>query len=155
ANVRAFNSAVPIFAQWDDHEVSNDWWPTRMLDAEGYTDRSALLLAARAGRAFHEYMPTRQTMAEPGRVYRKISYGPLLAVSMTDMGAYRGRIWREAVRPPFLGAKQVAWLKRELAASKAVWKVIAADLPLGLVSPDGPAHGNGPPEGRELEIADL
>ena len=36
-----------------------------------------------------------------------------------------------------------------------MWKVIAADLPLGLVSPDGPAHGSGPPVGRELEIADL
>ena len=26
-NVRAFNAEVPIFAQWDDHEVTNDWWP--------------------------------------------------------------------------------------------------------------------------------
>ena len=22
-----FNAEVPIFAQWDDHEVTNDWWP--------------------------------------------------------------------------------------------------------------------------------
>ncbi len=27
ANVRAFNAEVPILAQWDDHEVANDWWP--------------------------------------------------------------------------------------------------------------------------------
>jgi len=93
ANVRAFNAEVPILAQWDDHEVSNDWWPTRVLDAAGYTDRSALLLAARAGRAFHEYMPTRQTMVEPGRVYRKIGYGPLLDVFMIDMRTYRGPNW--------------------------------------------------------------
>src|SRR5262245_1780070 len=26
-NVRAFNAAVPIFAQWDDYEVTNNWWP--------------------------------------------------------------------------------------------------------------------------------
>ena len=26
-NVRAFNAEVPIFAQWDDHEVTNDWVP--------------------------------------------------------------------------------------------------------------------------------
>ena len=155
ANVRAFNAEVPILAQWDDHEVSNDWWPSRMLDEAGYTDRSALLLAARAGRAFHEYMPTRQTIVEPGRVYRKIGYGPLLDVFMIDMRSYRGPNWPDSERPPFLGAKQIAWLKRELAASKAVWKVIAADLPLGLISPDGPAHGDGPPVGREVEIADL
>ena len=27
ANVRAFNAEVPIFSQWDDHEVTNNWWP--------------------------------------------------------------------------------------------------------------------------------
>src|SRR6185295_10679714 len=80
ANVRAFNAEVPVLAQWDDHEVANDWWPSRIIDEAGYTDRSTLQLAARAGRAFHDYMPTRQTLAEPGRVYRKISYGPLLDV---------------------------------------------------------------------------
>src|SRR5262244_1007016 len=26
-NVLAFNAEVPLFAQWDDHEVTNDWWP--------------------------------------------------------------------------------------------------------------------------------
>ena len=91
--MRAFNAEVPILAQWDDHEVSNDWWPSRILDEAGYTDRSALLLAARAGRAFHEYMPTRQTIVEPGRVYRKIGYGPLLDVFMIDMRSYRGPNW--------------------------------------------------------------
>jgi alkaline phosphatase D len=38
--------------------------------------------------------------------------------------------------------------------------VIAADMPIGLIVPDGPqfeavANGDGPPLGRELEIADL
>ena len=27
ANLRAFNAQVPIFAQWDDHEVRDDWGP--------------------------------------------------------------------------------------------------------------------------------
>ena len=35
-------------------------------------------------------MPLRWTQAEPGRVYRKISYGPLLDVFMLDMRSYRG-----------------------------------------------------------------
>ena len=35
-------------------------------------------------------MPMRETPAEPGRVYRKISYGPLLDVFMLDMRSYRG-----------------------------------------------------------------
>ena len=54
-----------------------------------------------------------------------------------------------------LGPAQIAWLKRALADSQATWKVIAADLPIGLISDDAIAQGNGPPRGRELEIADL
>ena len=30
-NVLAFNAEVPIFAQWDDHEVTNNWWPGEPL----------------------------------------------------------------------------------------------------------------------------
>ena len=70
-NLRAFNAEVPTFAQWDDHEVVDNWWPGQMRD--DYRDRSALLLAARARRAFHEFMPTRQSMVEAGRIYRKVS----------------------------------------------------------------------------------
>ena len=39
--------------------------------------------------------------------------------------------------------------------SQATWKVIAADLPIGVVSHDAVAQGDGPPLGREFEIADL
>ena len=88
ANVRAFNADVPMFAQWDDHEVTNDWCPGQSL-WDGYADRSMLKLAARGGRAFHEYMPMRETPAEAGRVYRKIAYGSLLDVLMLDMRSYR------------------------------------------------------------------
>ncbi len=47
--MRAFNAEVPIFAQWDDHEVANDWWPSRVLDEKGYDERSALLLRPAPG----------------------------------------------------------------------------------------------------------
>ena len=40
-------------------------------------------------------------------------------------------------------------------SSQATWKVIAADLPIGVVSGDAVAQGDGPPRGREFEIADL
>ena len=133
-NLRAFNAEVPMFAQWDDHEVTNDWWPGMPLRV-GDADITAL--AARGCRAFHEFMPTREFAAERGRIYRKIAYGPLLDVFMLDMRSYRGPngAGRGERRPGahFLGPAQVAWLKRELAASRATWKVIAADLPIGLI----------------------
>ena len=47
ANLRAFNAEVPMFAQWDDHEVTNDWWPG---DAAARRLRRQQRLAARGAR---------------------------------------------------------------------------------------------------------
>jgi alkaline phosphatase D len=60
----------------------------------------------------------------------------------------------------FLGTAQMAWIKSRLLASKATWKIIASDMPLGIIVEDGKtfegvAQGNGPALGRELEIAGL
>ena len=154
ANVRAFNAQVPILAQWDDHEVTNDWCPGEELSGEDYAQSSLLELVAHGNRAFHEFMPMRGTMAEPGRVYRRIAYGPLLDVFLLDMRSYRTSS-SSADQARIFGADQLAWLKRELMNSRATWKVIAADLPIGVVSTDAVALGDGPPRGREVELADL
>jgi alkaline phosphatase D len=156
-NFRAFHAEVPMIAQWDDHEVTNDWSPAGSYDDSGYDEHGNSRLIARARRAFLDYMPIRQTRAQEGRVYRRIGYGPLLDVFMIDMRSYRDSSWNKGEDRDtcILGAAQLTWLKRELAASNAVWKVIAADLPIGLISLDAVALGDGPPERREHEIADL
>ena len=153
-NLRAFNAEVPMLAQWDDHEVTNDWGPGVTL-WDGYRDRSILTLAARGCRAFHEFMPMRETLAEAGRIYRKVAYGPLLDVFLLDMRSYRTELAEDGSAAAILGPAQLAWLKRELMSSPATWKVIAGDLPIGVVSGDAIAQGDGPARGRELEIADL
>ena len=166
-NLRAFNAAVPMLAQWDDHETRNNWYPRQIIgNDDRYQVQSLALLSAYSGRAFHDYMPMRIDQQNPERVYRVIRYGPLLDVFMLDMRSYRGDNSKDlqATAGPdtaFMGPEQVNWLKRELKASRAVWKAIAADMPIGLVVPDGDnfeAIANkegGPPLGRELEIADL
>jgi len=154
-NVLAFNAEVPLFAQWDDHEVTNDWCPGEALGWSGYADKSVLKLAARGCRAFHEFMPMRETLAEAGRIYRKIPYGPLLDVFLLDMRSYRTPYGEDGAAAAILGPTQMSWLKRELMSSQATWKIIAADLPIGVVSSDAIAQGDGSPCGREIEIADL
>jgi alkaline phosphatase D len=149
-NLRAFNAEVPIFAQWDDHEVTNDWCPGEALSRGGHADNSILALAARGRRAFHEFMPMR-THA----IYRKIPYGPLLDVFLLDMRSYRTALHEDGSAAAILGPAQTSWLKRELMNSRATWKIIAADLPIGVVSGDAIAQGDGPPRGREIEIAHL
>ena len=157
-NFRAFHAEVPMLAQWDDHEVTNDWSPIGSADETGYDADGTSNLVARARRAFHEFMPMRAMPERDGRVYRKVAYGPLLDVFLIDMRSYRNSTWnkRDDQSETFiLGPTQMAWLKRELAASDATWKVIAADLPIGLISEDAVALGDGPPQRRECEIADL
>jgi len=159
-NLRAFNAAVPTMALWDNHEVMETWWPGEPLPQKPAGENNALIFAARGRRAFHEFMPMRETMAEPGRVYRRMQYGPLLDVFMLDMRSYRGpdgphtdRIYRPD--DYLLGPDQVAWLKRELGRSRATWKVIAADTALGyVVNGTGIEHADGP-RGRGIEIAEL
>ena len=172
-NVRRFASEVPQIWQWDDHEVANNWSPSKDLSADDrYRVKDMPLLVARATRAFLEYAPMRaHGQDEEERVYRKIAYGPLLDVFVLDMRSYRGpntgnRQPEQGPETTYLGRAQADWLKREAAASKAVWKVIASDMPLGLVVGDGKdaqgnpkfensANGDGPVLGREHEIAEV
>ncbi|MGI8576148.1 MAG: alkaline phosphatase D family protein [Egibacteraceae bacterium] len=165
-NVRALNAEVPIFAQWDDHETLNNWYPGEVLEDERYRVRNVNLLARRAKRAFHEYMPVREIAAEYGRIYRKVSYGPLLDVFFLDMRTYRGPNTentqdQRSRLTAILGRHQLRWLQHSLLASRATWKVIASDMPLGLVVPDGDLFeavandDEGAPLGRELELASL
>ncbi|WP_031499569.1 alkaline phosphatase D family protein [Bryobacter aggregatus] len=171
-NVKRFNAQVTQVWQWDDHEVLNNWSPSKDLSKNNlYGEKSIALLASRAGQAFREYAPMRRNAVESERVYRKISYGPLLDVFLIDMRSYRAgnsynRQETESDETTFLGAEQRAWLKRELKASRAAWKVIGSDMPIGLLVGDGKdaagrpvfeavANGPGPVLGRELEIADL
>ncbi|TDO49953.1 alkaline phosphatase D [Kribbella sp. VKM Ac-2527] len=159
-NVRAFNADVPIVSQWDDHETVNNWYPGEILTDTRYTEKRVDVLAARARQAFLEYLP----MEHPGgrdRIYRKVSYGPLLDVFCLDMRTYRDKNPAPGVAGDvaILGEEQANWLVREVAASKATWKVIASDMPIGLLVPDGTeieavANGlAGAPGGREHEIA--
>ncbi|NEB82503.1 alkaline phosphatase [Streptomyces sp. SID14478] len=179
-HTRRFNAQVPTITQWDDHEVHNNWYPGQILDDDRYTEKSTDVLAARSLRAFSEYFPVSTlppgdvrpegaasgaSSRAGGRVYRVLRQGPLLDVFVLDMRTYRnanspGRQADDTTG--ILGAEQLSWLKRELSRSRATWKVIASDMPLGLVVSDGAvdfeavAQGDpGAPLGRELQIAEL
>lgn len=166
-NVLAFNAQVPQIWQWDDHEVTNNWSDAKDLSGDSrYTEKNVPLLTARGARAFMEYAPLRPYDArEQDRVYRHIPYGELMDMLVVDMRSYRGPNTSNDQPEPgpetrFFGAEQLQWLKDRLLNSCAVWKVIASDMPIGLIVRDGAnfenmANGDGPALGRELEMAEL
>ena len=175
ANMRAMFADVPVIANWDDHETTNNWYPGEILDDPRYTVRDVNTLAARGRQAWQEYMPIAEGAAswrpgtfddggqyQPARIYRKISRGPQLDIFCLDMRTFKSpnTDGKEPYATALLGQEQVDWLIREVSKSKATWKVIAADLPLGIIVPDGAVNQEslanrdaGAPLGRELEIA--
>ena len=171
ANLRRFNAEVPMIALWDDHDVVDNWYREKHLEEDSrYREKNVSVLARRAERAFREFMPLADGLDGPMRLYRKFSFGPRLDLFRLDMRSFRAANGpnRQEVAgkdTAFLGLEQVGWLKQALKSSTATWKIIAADMPLGLVVYDDwrrksgfEAVANaddGPPLGRELEIAGL
>lgn len=163
--LRAFLRKVPVVSQWDDHEVINNWYPGKVLDDARYTEKNVDVLAARAWKALAEYTPSLLSSDGEGRIYRKVSYGPLLDVFTLDMRSFRNR--NDANNDPaaptgLLGRTQLDWIKRALSESTATWKVLSAGMPLGGIVSDGKPNQDGVPQGdagmplgRELEIAEL
>jgi alkaline phosphatase D len=164
--VRRFNASTSQLVLWDDHETHNNWYPEGRYADQRYQEQSSALLSARGRAAFLEYQPIRQLARDRERIYRAQRLGPLVEVLAWDMRSYRGanspnRQMELTPESAILGARQVTWLQNRLAASTATWKVIASDMPLGLIINDragseAVANGDaGPPLGRELEIAAL
>ncbi len=167
-HLRDFHARVPVYGQWDDHEVLNNWYPGEsLLDDNRYEVKNASLLAARSRQALFECTPLCRSSSDPERLYRVVHYGPLLDLFFLDLRSYRGpnslnRQSSAGPRTRFMGPAQLAWLKSALAGSKATWKIICSDMPLGPMvqewgtsRAENAANGDGPPLGRELEFADL
>ena len=164
-NVRRFNAAVPQIWQWDDHEVCNNWSPGKDLQSmPEYKVKDIRVLSERSRQAFLEYSPMRFDSHAP-RIYRRISYGPLLDMFVLDLRSYRAannsnRQASESAETAYFGREQLNWLRRDLKNSRAAWKIMACDMPLGIIVRDGDGYenssnGDGPALGRELEIANL
>lgn len=158
-HARALAAEVPIVAQWDDHDVHDNWWPHRNLRAEDprYTIQpDASVLAGYARRAMLEWTP-----CTPGPVHRVVHYGPLLDIIVMDCRSFRTANPIRTADAEMLGRAQADWFIAAVSSSRARWKLIACDQPLGLVIEDGPdgarregfADGDPGAHGREVELA--
>jgi alkaline phosphatase D len=167
-HMRRFNAGVSQVVMWDDHEVRDNWYFERDLTRdERYTVKSVPLLAARARQAFLEYNPLPMSADDRERIYRTVPYSSAVEIFAIDMRSYRGpnsenRQSAAGASAAILGTSQLEWLKTRLTSTRATWKIIASDMPIGLVVRDGPSYfeavangDNGAPLGREHEIADL
>ena len=165
-HLRAMLGEVAVIAQWDDHETHNNWYPGQTLPDDRYRERDASTLAARARQALFDYTPIRRGRAgATAPIQRVLRHGPDLELFVVDERSFRTANDlndRDDDGSAMLGPTQARWLVDALAASRATWKIVASDQPLGVIIPDGDGpdarqegwgQGAGPPRGRERELA--
>ncbi|MBS0151249.1 MAG: alkaline phosphatase D family protein [Nitrospira sp.] len=122
--LQQFLASVPIWAMWDDHDVTNNF-------SGPYEPRMPL-----GRQALFEYWPIRHASDDPTRLYRHVRYGTDLEIFLLDTRQYRSRNSDlDGANKTMLGTTQLAWLINGLAQSTATWKVIATSVPLSTPKP--------------------
>jgi alkaline phosphatase D len=132
---QAFLRRTPMFVQWDDHEVINDFgvpWPSHPAAPEraGYPN-----LVATGRRVFFEWHPLRRDAREPERIHRAARWGKHAELFLLDARSHRSpnrALDAPEARKTLLGPAQLAWLKEGLERSTATWKVVSSDVPLSV-----------------------
>ncbi|MBT8145069.1 MAG: alkaline phosphatase D family protein [Gammaproteobacteria bacterium] len=126
AALRRFRAQVPWFVTWDDHEVLNDFSPSRDFRASE-PDRRLAAHGMNAMRAFHPL--------GPGPGYRSFSPSRHAEVFIIDTRSFRDpNSWPDSATEPktLLGDAQRRWLANSVNNSQATWKLIATSVPLAI-----------------------
>ncbi len=167
ADLRELHRLTPLVAQWDDHEVSDNYAgtvdkgvpPGADVAKYGY-DRARIL----AGwRTWHEYMPALRPGGTKGpdryRTYRSLRYGRSVDLLMLDERAYREvqpAAAAEHSKPrKYLGDAQLAWFKNAAVNSGAHWKIVGNQLMIMPLTIGGVEIVDDSWDGYDVERANL
>lgn len=122
----------PFINVWDDHETANDSYKDGAEAHDSITEGPWADRKAAGQQAYFEWIPIRPK--EPGSysIYRSFSIGDLADLIMID-SRLEGRDEQASTldqnayadtNRTILGLEQMQWLKDELSASQAKWKII-------------------------------
>jgi alkaline phosphatase D len=136
-SLRKVQARFPTVMLWDDHEVQDNYAggePNGGLPPEHHYSKKR---QAAAYKAFFETMP--YSPPKPDRIYRRLAFGSTVDLIVMDQRQYRkDQPCLDASGVPacadydqprdFLGRTQMNWVKSQLSASKAAWKVMANEV---------------------------
>jgi len=147
-HLQAAHAVAPWLVTWDDHEVENNY-TADSPESDSETPDRASFLARRAAayQAWWEHMPVRMEPPDGPdlAIYRRSTFGDLARFLVLDTRQYRtpqvcgdpdvplgdvGPRCDAAFAPEttVLGPEQERWVADELAASDAVWNVLAQQI---------------------------
>lgn len=159
-----FLANTPIYVQWDDHEVTNNWYPGEIMpEGAPYNGMPVDTLAENAWQALFEYNPIIGTrLYKHTKLYRSVQHGKHLEVFLLDERSFRDQN-PDNYDPngiEMLGKRQFRWLKSALKRSKATWKVISTHDPLSIVTGgendrDSWGQNEAAVLGREIQLANI
>lgn len=129
-------ASTPIYAQWDDHEVINNFGGSWSFLSAAFLWRAGYPNLVAAGRdAFFASWPVARAADDPNRLYRRFSWGAEADLFLLDTRSYRSRndlADTAENRKTMLGAAQLRWLKEGLRGSAATWKIVASGSPISI-----------------------
>lgn len=140
-------ATTPVVAQWDDHEVINDFGASWDRWVTGDPARPGYPTLVREGRAaFFDWWPIERDASEPDRLYRSFRWGLHAELFVADARSYRSpNPDADGPDKQVLGAAQIAWLVDALRRSDATWKIVSLDVPFSVATGDAfvPTEGAG------------
>lgn len=120
--MRAWHANQGVYFTWDDHEIINNWdWD--WVDANPKYKASVEY----GTQTYWEHHPLRDAK----RLWRSVKWGDTAEFFILDLRSER----REDVGRHMISREQMAWLKKALAASTAVFKIIMNPIPVCTMPP--------------------
>jgi len=133
-------SATSVIAAWDDHEVQNNWEPSRLTPE-----------VIEAGqKAFLEHVPVRMPARDRFSIYRSVKWGGTAEFFILDLYSEQDR-----ANNRFISQEQLDWLINGVQASTAVFKVIVNSIPISNTTPPFHVFREGRWEGFSDQREDL
>lgn len=107
-DLREARRAYPWICTWDNHDVIRSQ-------------------PGPSSRAYREFVPFREDAADTLRIWRKVSYGPLLDIFMVDINLVNDADTFAGGSKKGLTDVEFNWLKDGLKNSTATWKIIGSE----------------------------
>ncbi len=137
SNLQEMHRLHPVIVVWDDHELANNTFKGGAQNHQPETEGDWDARFGAAAQAYTEWLPIK--VNKDGSIYRKFSIGEMADLIMIDTRV-EGRTEQAknmqdssytSQNRTILGAPQKQWVKDQLSASKATWKILGNQVVMG------------------------